>query len=141
MAKIILAYELLKRQVSKAHIIKDVCISRRTVIHCVQDIDERGSLDNFLKDYQQGKKGPLKKWKTAVILKRCIWTIWEQHHSVLEKRPVNFSIKTMEPRAALQQSQKSSQKNISSGLSAIRTKKGSCPCRPSYSRCNPDGYG
>ena len=80
MTKIILAYELLEKDVSKSHIAKYLSVSRRTIIRWSQAIEKHGSLDAFLEHYNQAKKGSRQKRKTDAILKRRIWALREKHH-------------------------------------------------------------
>ncbi|MBT3322708.1 MAG: transposase [Anaerolineae bacterium] len=80
MTKIIIAYELLEEGVSKSHIAKHLGVSRRTIIRWAQAIEKHGSLDAFLEQYAQAKKGSRKKRKIDVVLKRRIWSLREKHH-------------------------------------------------------------
>lgn len=80
MTKIILAYELLEEGISKSHIAKYLGVSRRTIIRWAQAIEKRGSLDAFLEEYDQAKKGTRQKRKIDAILKRRIWALREKHH-------------------------------------------------------------
>jgi len=80
MTKIIIAYELLKESVPKSHIAKHLGISRRTIIRWAQAIEKHGSLDAFLEQYDQAKKGTRQKRKIDAILKRRIWALREKHH-------------------------------------------------------------
>ncbi len=80
MTKIILAYELLEKNVSKSQIAKHLDVSRRTVIRWSQAIEKHGGLAHFLEHHQNAKKGPRKTRKTDAILKRRIWKIREQHY-------------------------------------------------------------
>ena len=80
MPKIIIAYELLKEGVPKSHIAKHLGISRRTIIRWAQAIEKHGSLDAFLEQYDQAKKGTRQKRKIDAILKRRIWALREKHH-------------------------------------------------------------
>ena len=80
MTKIIIAYELLKESVPKSHIAKHLGISRRTIIRWAQAIEKDGSLDAFLEQYDQAKKGTRQKRKIDAILKRRIWALREKHH-------------------------------------------------------------
>ena len=80
MTKIILAYELLVEGVSKSRIAKHLGVSRRTIIRWSQAIEKHGSLDAFLEQHAQAKKGSRKKRKIDAILKRRIWALREKHH-------------------------------------------------------------
>lgn len=80
MTKIILASELLEAGLSKRRIAKRLGISRRTVIRWAQAIEVYGDLETYLKHYQKAKKGPRKKRKIDVLLKRRIWALREKHH-------------------------------------------------------------
>jgi len=80
MTKIILAYELLEEGVSKSHIAQYLGVSRRTIIRWSQAIEKHGSLETFLENYQQAKKGARQKRKTDAILKRRIWALREKYH-------------------------------------------------------------
>lgn len=80
MTKIILAYELLEEGISKSHIAKYLGVSRRTIIRWAQALEKRGSLDAFLEEYDQAKKGTRQKRKIDAILKRRIWALREKHH-------------------------------------------------------------
>ena len=89
MTKIILAYELLKEDVSKSHIAKHLGVSRRTIIRWSQAIEEHtdpvrsvlgGSFEAFLEHHHQAKKGPRRKRKTDAILKRRVWALREKHY-------------------------------------------------------------
>ena len=80
MTKIVLAYELLKKNIPKSHIAKDLEISRRTVIRWSQAIEKHGGINQFLEHYANAKKGPRKTRKTDAILKRRIWDIRERYY-------------------------------------------------------------
>ncbi len=80
MTKIILAHELLEEGLNKSHIAKHLDVSRRTIIRWSQAIDSHGSLEAFLENYHQAKKGPRQKRKIDPILKRRIWALRKKHH-------------------------------------------------------------
>lgn len=80
MTKIILAYELMEKGIPKSHIAEHLDVSRRTIIRWSKAIEEHGSLDNFLRHYEQAKKGPRKTRKKDAILKRRVWALREKHH-------------------------------------------------------------
>jgi len=80
MTKIYIAYELLEAGMSKSHIAKHLGVSRRTIIRWAQAIERYGSLDAFLEEYNQAKKGTRQKRKIDAILKRRIWALREKHH-------------------------------------------------------------
>lgn len=80
MTKIILAYELLEQGMSKAHVAERLDVSRRTVIRWVQAIEQSGSLDSYLEQYQYAKQGPRHKRKRDALLKRRIWALREKYH-------------------------------------------------------------
>jgi len=80
MTKIILAHELLEEGVSKSHIAKHLDVSRRTIIRWSKAIEEHGSLDAFLTQHAQAKKGSRQKRKIDATLKRRIWALREEHH-------------------------------------------------------------
>ena len=80
MTKIFIAYELLMAGISKSHIAKHLGVSRRTIIRWAQAIEKHGSLDAFLEEYDQAKKGTRQKRKIDAILKRRIWALRAKHH-------------------------------------------------------------
>lgn len=79
MTKIILAYELLAQGMSKTHVAERLEVSRRTVIRWAQAIEQCGSLDSYLEQYQRAKQGPRRKRKCDAVLQRRIWGLREKY--------------------------------------------------------------
>lgn len=80
MTKIIIAQELLEAGMSKTSIAERLEVSRRTVIRWAQAIEQSGSLDSYLEQYQRAKKGSRRKRKRDALLKRRIWALREKYH-------------------------------------------------------------
>lgn len=80
MTKIILAYELLEQGMSKVHVAERLEVSRRTIIRWAQAIEQSGSLDSYLEQYQRAKQGPRRKRKRDALLQRRIWALREKYH-------------------------------------------------------------
>jgi transposase len=80
MTKITIAWELLEQGIPKSLVTKHLGVSRRTIIHWSQAIQEYGDLQSFLDHYHQSKKGSRQKRKIGAILKRRILAIREKHH-------------------------------------------------------------
>ena len=80
MTKIILAAELLEAGLNKTQIAQRLGVSRRTVIRWSQALVQHGSLQGFLQQYEQAKKGPRRKRKRDAVLKRRVWALREKYH-------------------------------------------------------------
>lgn len=93
MTKIILAYELLEKNVPKSHIAKHLEVSRRTVIRWSQAIDKYGGLDHYLEHYKNSKKGQRKSRKIDAILKRRIWDIREKYYDCCGQKIQYFLVR------------------------------------------------
>ncbi len=75
--KIVLAWELAEEGVPQMHIAQRLSVHRETVGVWLKGIQRQG-LDGFLSSYEQAKKGPRRKQKVDVILKRRVWRIRER---------------------------------------------------------------
>lgn len=80
MTKIILAHELLEQGLTKTHIAELLKVARKTVIRWAQAIEQAGSLETYLEQYQRAKQGPRHKRKCDAILQRRIWALREKYH-------------------------------------------------------------
>lgn len=101
MTKIILAYELLEKDIPKSHIAKHIRVSRRTVIRWSQAIEKHGGLEKFLEHHQKAKKGSRKNRVIDAVLKRRIWALREKYYQCCEQKIQYFLAKEYDTRVSV----------------------------------------
>lgn len=79
-SKIALTWDMLRQGVPKTRIADHVGVHRRTIIRWNQGIQEAGSLENFIDEYLDAKKGSRKRRKVDPIVKNRIYQIREDHN-------------------------------------------------------------